>query len=267
MRVVKEGLAVIAGPNKGTQLKYVKDMMINDLGCKIILVDGALNRIAPMTETDGIIIATGAARNTNIDILVKETEALYELLNLPKVSEDKLKFFLHADKIALFSKALDGEIKFLKYGSLIDFGTVEEIVDAIENVQAIFIPALISERVLKQLNDRLNQLWSNKTLIIRDSIKLIAGGDPQNLLKEIKRIKENGGKVKTLQSLPLLAITLNPFYPKYRFDKNSYEPGYIDREELLKQMQNAMEIPVIDIKQEGATRLLETVLNHSRIKS
>lgn len=267
VRVVKEGLAVIAGPNKGTQLKYVKDMMINDLGCKIILVDGALNRIAPMTETDGIIIATGAARNTNIDILVKETEALYELLNLPKVSEDKIKFFLHADKIALFSKALDGEIKFLKYGSLIDFGTVEEIVDAIENVQAIFIPALISERVLKQLNDRLNQLWSNKTLIIRDSIKLIAGGDPQNLLKEIKRIKENGGKVKTLQSLPLLAITLNPFYPKYRFDKNSYEPGYIDREELLKQMQNAMEIPVIDIKQEGATRLLETVLNHSRIKS
>ncbi|HHY41288.1 MAG TPA: hypothetical protein GX514_00295 [Thermoanaerobacterales bacterium] len=260
VRVVKEGLAVVAGPNKGSQLKYVKDKMINELGCKIILVDGALNRIAPMVETDGIIIATGAARNTNIDVLVEETKALYELLNLPKVQEDKLQHFLHLEKIALFPKNTDEGIKLLRYGSLIDNSTVNEILTDINNVQIIFIPYLISELALKQLNDNLRGLWLDKTLIIKDPIKLITGGDSQNLLNEIKRIKENGGNVETLKNLPLLAITVNPFYPKYRFDKNSYEPGYINRDELLEKMQNAMHIPVIDIKQEGAATLVNTLL-------
>ncbi|NLZ53946.1 MAG: hypothetical protein GX892_12535, partial [Thermoanaerobacteraceae bacterium] len=186
VRVVKEGLAVVAGPNKGSQLKYVKGKMINDLGCKIILVDGALNRIAPMIETDGIIIATGASRNANIDILVEETKALYELLNLPKMSEDKLQHFLNIDNIALFPKNPDEEIKYLNYGSLIDISTVNEIINAANDVETIFIPALISEHALKQLNDGLDKLWSNKTLIINDSIKLITGGNSQSLLDEIR---------------------------------------------------------------------------------
>ncbi|NLZ54972.1 MAG: hypothetical protein GX892_17865 [Thermoanaerobacteraceae bacterium] len=57
-----------------------------------------------------------------------------------------------------------------------------------------------------------------------------------------------------------MAITVNPFYPKYRFDKNSYEPGYVNREELLEKMRDAIRIPVIDIKQEGAANLLQNIL-------
>jgi len=267
VRVVKEGLAVIAGPNKGVQLKYVENKMINDFGCKIILVDGALNRIAPMIETDGIIIATGASRNVNINILVKETKALYELLNLPNVSKEESHHFLKIDNIALFPEKPDGEIKLINYGSLIDDSTVNQIIKTINTIKTIFIPSLISQHALKQLNDGLGKLWSNKTLVIKDSIKLIAGGNPENLLDEINRIKKNGGNVKTLKKLPLLAITVNPFYPKYRFDKNSYEPDNIDREELLRKMRNAVKIPVIDINYEGASTLLKTILNNFKLET
>ena len=111
VRVVKEGLAVVAGPNKGSQLKYVENKMINDLRCNVVLVDGALNRIAPMIETDGIILATGASRNVNIDILAEEAKALHELLKLPEVSKDELQYFIDIRKIALISNNIDEKTK------------------------------------------------------------------------------------------------------------------------------------------------------------
>jgi len=266
-KVVKEGLAVVAGPNKGSQLRYVENKMISDLGCQIVLVDGALNRIAPMIETDGIIIATGAARNVNIDVLVNETKALYELLNLPGVSSDKFNNFPQLNKIILFPNDAKGEKQLLNYGSLFDESTVTDIVNAIENTKTIFIPALISEFALMLLNDRLGKRWANKTLVIKDSIKLLTGGNPEKLLNEINKIRNNGGNIKTLRNLPLLAITVNPFYPKYRFEKEIYEPGYIDKKELLEKMRKAVKIPVIDIKYEGADTLLKTLLSYLENKN
>ncbi|MGI5859052.1 MAG: hypothetical protein ACOX8P_07005 [Tepidanaerobacteraceae bacterium] len=261
VRVHKEGLAVVAGPNKGSQLKYVENKMINELNCKVVLVDGALNRIAPMIETDGVIIATGASRNVNIDILVKETKALHELLNLPEVSKEELQYFTDISKIALIPKKIHEKTSFLNYGSLIGNDIVKEIIDKIKCAETVFIPALISEFALKKLNDGLGTLWANKTLIIKDPIKLITGGNPETLINEIKKIKFNGGNVKTLKNLPLLAITVNPFYPKYRFDIDSYEPGYIDREELVDKMRASVDVPIIDIKHEGSLRLLKSILN------
>lgn len=262
VRVIKEGLAVVAGPNKGSQLKYVKNKMIDDLGCNVVLVDGALNRIAPMIETDGIILATGASRNVNIDILAEETKALYELLNLPEVSQAELQYFLDISKIALFPENINEKANFLNYGSLIDNKTIYEITDKINDTGTVYIPALISEYALKKLNDALGRLWTNKALVIKNPIKLITGGNPEILLEEINKIKFNGGDVRTLKNLPLMAITVNPFYPKYRFDKNSYEPGYIDREKLLEHMRTSVGIPVIDIKHEGPLQLMETILKH-----
>jgi hypothetical protein len=261
IRVVQEGLAVVAGPNKGSQLKYVEDKMINELSCKVVLVDGALNRIAPMIETNGIIIATGASRNVNIDILVNETKALYELLNLPELPREELKYFTDIKKITLTLKKNNEKTYFLNYGSLIGNDTVKEIIDKIKVTGTIYIPALVSEFALKKLNDGLGTMWANKTLIIKDPIKLIAGGNPETLVNEINKIKFNGGNVKTLKKLPLLAITVNPFYPKYRFDIGSYEPGYINREELVDKMRISVEVPVIDIKHEGSFRLMETIFN------
>ncbi|NLU09855.1 MAG: hypothetical protein GXW90_02735 [Tepidanaerobacter acetatoxydans] len=263
VKVIKEGLAVVAGPNKGSQLNYIKSRMFNDLNCKVILVDGALNRLAPMIETDGIILATGASRNTDIDVLVEETKALYELLNLPTISKDDLQFLSDIKKIALVPKDSNAKTVFLKYGSLIDNEIVNEIADIIKeiDIKVIFIPALISEFALKTLNDSIGNSWANKDLIISDPIKLIIGGNPETMLKEVNRIKCNDGNIKALKNIPLLAITVNPFYPKYRFDKSSYEPGYINKENLLNKMRTSIEVPVIDIKQEGPSRLLESILS------
>jgi len=261
VRIVEEGLAVVAGPNKGSQLKYVAKKMVEDLGCKIVLVDGALNRIAPMIETDGIIVATGAARNVNIESLVRETKALYEILDLPEVPEEDIHNFSQSDKIVLYPKNPKEEKRELNYGSLIDESTVKEIIGAIEDTKVIFIPALIAENSLKRLNDSLGKLWADKTLVINEPIKLLTGGNPESLLEEVNRIRLRGGSVTTLRKLPLLAITVNPFYPKYRFEKDTYEPGYVDKNELQEKMRGAVKVPVINIRQEGAAALLKVLFD------
>lgn len=260
VKVVEEGLAVVAGPNKGSQLRYVEDKMIKNLNCKVILVDGALNRIAPMIETDGIILATGASRHLNPDILAQETRALQELLTLPEVSLSEQEYFLNMNKITLVCKNHYKETYSLKYGSLIDMETKNSILLKIKKTDIIYIPALISEPVFEQLNDEISDLWANKTLVVRDPIRLITGGRPEKILNGIKKIKEKRGNVKVLKNLPLLAVTVNPFYPKYRFDKNSYEPGYIDRNKLIKKMRSNLSVPVIDVKYDDPSILMENIL-------
>ncbi len=264
VKVTKDGLAVIAGPNKGKHLKYVVNIMVDRLKSKVVLVDGALNRIAPMVETDGIIITTGPSRNPNINALVKEIKALKELLNLPKIPKLDSKNFNDIREITLFSKDRSNKMIYLNYNSLIDIETTNTIISKINEIATVFIPALVSEVELKRLNSGLGKLWSNKTLIIKDPIKLIAGGEPETLLEEISKIKYNNGNIKVLKNLPLLAVTVNPFYPKYSFDKGNYEPCYIDRNKLLNEMRT-LNIPVIDVKYEGTKKLLEIILKNNSI--
>lgn len=258
IKVTDDGLVVIAGPNKSGELKYVLDLLVKKWGSQFVMVDGALNRIAPMVETDGIILATGAAKNTNIGQLVEETRAYYELFNLPQITLEQGKRFYGLYNICLFYEGID-EIKVLNYGSLIDKKTVSDIKNHFNEIKSIYIPALVSEDMLKELNDNVNILWKNKTLVLKDPIKLIAGGNPEGVLKEVTRIFKWGGKVKVLKKLPIIAVSVNPFYPLYRFEKNNYEAGYVNADELASRMKKAIPIPVIDVKKEGLDALIRVI--------
>ena len=81
----------------------------------------------------------------------------------------------------------------------------------------------------------------------------------------IDDILDKGIKLKTLYKLPILAVTINPFYPKYsRFGKNNYEAAYINEEQLFQKMKKRVPFPVINIKKESSTKLkaiIKKVLN------
>lgn len=260
VKITQEGLAVVAGPNKSSELRRTLKILGEKLGCDVILVDGALNRIAPMIETEGVFLATGASRNVNIDSLVEEIKALYELFDLPELEDHEKSILPDTDRITLIPENEDDEISFLDYGFLIDENTVELIAERIDKIKAIYVPALISESMIKKLND-LVKSWKNKTLIIQDSLRLITGGNPERIIAEINRIKNSKGEVKILKGLPLLAVTVNPFYPLYRYDTKSYKPGYIDKDELVSKMQANVPIPIVDVKSDGSSKLTDIIFN------
>lgn len=259
-RVIKEGLVVIAGPNKSIELRYVLSLL-EEMNCQLIIVDGALNRIAPMIETNGIILATGAARNTDIDALVQETKILYYIFNLPEANSEEAKLVLNKKRITLFPLNNNSKTTTIDYSSLIDKQTVEKIKSNIDNTKIIFIPALLSSTILKELNDSLKNLWKDKILIINDSIKIITGGNPEGVFCQIKKTISFGGSIKVLKKVPILCIAVNPFYPFYRFDKKKYEAEYVDAIRLISKMKSNLPVPVVDIKKEGPMEIVSVILN------
>ena len=81
-RVVEEGLVVLAGPNKGRDLNTLLQG-INELECNLTFVDGALNRLVPLMETEALVLATGASRDTSTEFLAHEVRSIYQIFGLP----------------------------------------------------------------------------------------------------------------------------------------------------------------------------------------
>lgn len=255
----KEGLVVLAGPNKGIELQVIIQKL-KQQKTEIILVDGALNRMIPLIYCDALILTTGASRHTDIDLLVDEIESMSRVFTLPlrkhkQVSNEELK--MYQNNIVIIQNKRNSIL--LKGHSLINQKTFDSLINIIGNQECeeIYIPGIISDTVLKKIINKYYLLFQRKTIIINNPAFLLVGSRYIGYLKDIiDDILSRGIKLKTLYKLPILAVTINPFYPKYsRFGKDSYEAAYIDEEQLYQKMKKKVPFPVINIKGEGSTKL------------
>lgn len=81
---VKElGTVVLVGPNSSDDLFDVM-RKLQPYELDFLIVDGAINRMVPFQYVDYVIIATGAARTTNLDELVIEAKLMVKSFLLPK---------------------------------------------------------------------------------------------------------------------------------------------------------------------------------------
>lgn len=255
----KEGLVVLAGPNKGIELQVIIQKL-KQQKTEIILVDGALNRMIPLIYCDALILTTGASRHTDIDLLVDEIESMSRVFTLPlrkhkQVSNEELK--MYQNNIVIIQNKRNSIL--LKGHSLINQKTFDSLINIIGNQECeeIYIPGIISDTVLKKIINKYYLLFQGKTIIINNPAFLLVGSRYIGYLKDIiDDILSRGIKLKTLYKLPILAVTINPFYPKYsRFGKDSYEAAYIDEEQLYQKMKKKVPFPVINIKGEDSTKL------------
>ncbi|MCL6479433.1 MAG: hypothetical protein K6T65_13670, partial [Peptococcaceae bacterium] len=67
-----------------------------------------------------------------------------------------------------------------------------------------------------------------------------------------------------LRSLPLIAVTVNPFYPHYRYGTRDYQPAYLDRKQLLSRIRESLKVPVFDVVQGGPEDLAEAIESFGR---
>lgn len=83
---VKElGTVVLVGPNSSDDLFDVM-RKLQPYELDFLIVDGAINRMVPFQYVDYVIIATGAARTTNLDELVIEAKLMVKSFLLPKAN-------------------------------------------------------------------------------------------------------------------------------------------------------------------------------------
>lgn len=246
-RAVQPGTVVLAGPNKGSHLTEVIER-ITTYGADLMMVDGALNRIGPMVRTEGIVLATGAARNPVIEELAEETSALASIFNLPAVEPAELPQY-DQDKITVVN---NNGTDCLPINSLATADIARALAEKISpETEMVVIPGMVDCHSLSELAGKCGPSLAGKILVFQDSVKLLVGGNPINVSRVLETIIRQGALVKVVNKVPLHLITYNPFYPAYSFDNNTYSSSYVDAERLKEAMLEKVGVPVINVKKDS----------------
>lgn len=238
-RVRSSGLVVLAGPNSEKALELATKRL-EDYRVSALLIDGALNRLAPMRLADGLIIATGAARTTNLELLAQEAEAIDFLLNLPVLTADEA--FLTVNNL------------------LVEANLRQYPLDSCA-FTGIRLTGLIDIKPFLSLTERFRRCPSQPTLIFVNPVSLLLCGDLLKMAGLLKQHVKNGGQAGLSRSLPLLAVTVNPFYPKYHEANREYVGAWVDKQELRAIMAARLKTAVVDVMSEGGDRLYSLVMD------
>lgn len=258
-QVAKPGLVVTAGANKSSEVREL-NLLLSSFGPGVIILDGALNRIAPMVETDGFILATGAAKTIDINKLALETELIEKISSLPQVPNAAVIEQKCLKTITILSPNLKNEVRWTA-SSLFRESDVDALFKSgYEQDSYLFIPGIAGKNALKRIAE-IVRLHHNRLIItFSDPIKLLVNSDISNYQICLAELEEAGAFVGVIKRIPLLAITVNPFYPEYRIESNNYRPAFVDFVRLQVAVQNRVSVPVYNVMRHGAGNLLDTIL-------
>ncbi len=232
-KAITPGLIELAGPSINYQLSIVCENLKN-LGCDLILVDGAFDRRAYATPliSDATILSTGASVSEDMDNVVDLTVHTVELLTLESET-DKLilkvaKKILEKHKIGIINK--DNSIKGL--GLLTALDAAKEITESLDDKsQFLVIKGALTDKLLEDLM-KLTMKYKGLTILVEDGTKLF-------LSKSIfKKFQKKGGILKVINPIKIIAITINPTSPEgYKFNKS----------EFLGLLRQNIKIPIYDL--------------------
>jgi hypothetical protein len=237
-RVHRSGLVVLAGPNSEKTLEQTAARLEKYNVC-LLLVDGALNRLAPMGIVDGLIIATGASRNTNIEALAQEAQAIEFLLNLPQATTQEPA--LHVPNLLIESNLQKHPFADCTYSS-------------------IKFSGMVDIKPFTRLAETLRQCPSLPGLVFSSPIKLLLCGDLVKMSLLIREYCSDGGNVGVLSPLSLLAVTMNPFYPLYNKANREFVKSWLDADEMWSTMSSRLKTPVVDVVGQGEDTLFQLVM-------
>ncbi|MTI94810.1 MAG: hypothetical protein FH749_04890 [Firmicutes bacterium] len=225
VRVQTPGLVVLAGPNSERALKwFIEYLRSRDL--EMLIVDGALNRLAPMAAADSLVISTGAARNRDLQALAAEAEAIETLMTLPQCENPR---------------------PTLKLGSLLVDQQVPDVLRQIDSQPLVEFSGIVDSKPLRKL---LAKLPGEPAIVLNDSIKLLLSGD---LIDTAALVTNYQGVFQVRKSVQLRAVTVNPFFPRYNEANGQYSPDFVDHQLLLDLVRDKLQVPVIDVvRQQGA---------------
>jgi hypothetical protein len=244
LRITQPGLVVVAGPNRKSTLATVVGKMKN-VGVDILLIDGSLNRLAPMAIAEKIIFTTGAARNIDISVLAEEMKTI----------EHAFSFLVNARKlpssrsIALLEKSKTSN---LALNSLLDKDDALSVLENItDKTEYVYIPGLISASAMQSLIERLPKNCPG--IILSDPFTLLLAGEPLAVSSLMELCEKSKVRISFAFKPQLTAITINPFYPKPT--GTAFAAAFVDKNEMMSQMHSAIHTPVFNVKEQESEML------------
>lgn len=239
-----DGFVVLAGPNRRVDLESLL-RKLELRGCDVIMIDGALNRLAAMIVADGLVISTGAAFYEGIEMIAGHAAAMESLFHYPRYSgslplEPGLVACMEGGKC----------IHQLDYGSVLKESIMRQIGEWFSPGRGAvcFLPGVFQPQLFEALlEDYLNRIKGNH-FVFRSPINLLASGDPLTWQACLSKLKANECKIEFMETIDLCFMTVNPFYPKYLQKTGNYVAAYVDAEKLLQMTRGLIDgTPVVDI--------------------
>jgi hypothetical protein len=217
-KAITQGLIELAGPSINKQLSIICKNL-KDLGCNIILVDGAFDRRAYATPliSDATILSTGASVSEDMNHVIDLTLHTVKLLTLEsepnKLILKLAKKILEKNKIGIISK--DNTTKGL--GLLTALDAAKEITESLDNQsQFLVIKGALTDKLLEDLM-KLTNKYKGLTILVEDGTKLFLS---KNMFKKFQK---KGGFLKVINPIKIIAITINPTSPEgYKFNKSEF---------------------------------------------
>ncbi len=248
VEITSPGLVVLAGPNRRSDLEQVL-ADFQEIGVDWVLVDGALNRLAPMICTDGLVLSTGAAFTEDIPSLAEHARALCAMFRFPRFPLPPV------DNITLCSSK-SGQVATLGSGSLLSEAAFQALETATDTClpQQLLIPNACHPARLQELLTRKPALREVQW-VFGSPLKLLASGDPR-LWEMVWASMQHPPQY--FETLPLRCLTLNPFYPSYHAATWSYSENFLDANALLAAVRaQVTDVPVLNLRQPPIPDLLD----------
>ena len=228
-----DGYIELAGPSINNQLKKIC-MELKDLGCDLILVDGAFDRRSYATPliSDATIISTGASVSRTLNEVIDLTVHTINLLNIAQEMNEEAvnlsKKIMKKSKIGIINRT--HSIKLLKVATALD--SAQNIIENLdEDSKYVVISGAITNKLLEDLMSS-TQKHKGITFLVTDGTKLFLSN------KTLTKFQKKGGIIKVLNPINIIAVTINPTSP------NGYE---FDKDVFLKSLTEELKIPVYNL--------------------
>lgn len=204
------------------------------------MIDGALNRLAPMSVADGLVISTGAARSPDAVVLASETAAIESIFQLSTAPVGRSARIVDIPRSYPAAEEIRGVLALI---------AMEETV--------VRFGGLVSASVLRTIAKDRESFGHVRMVVLRDPVVALLSGEPIDVAHALAMCGDVGLPVVVERPLSLSAITVNPFLP--RFEGHSYVADSVPAEALHRLMSSAVQAPVVDVLAEGPARLWEAV--------
>ncbi|WMJ78047.1 MULTISPECIES: hypothetical protein [unclassified Sedimentibacter] len=209
VRIRQSGNMQIAGPVSVTDMKYVSGRL-KHYGAKVVFIDGAIDRKAASSPviSDACIIATGAVLSRDIKKVAEKTAHAVECMLLKQTDDGIRKIIFRKKSTCIIQNTGDVIVPDIKT-SITGGKKINDLVD--EKTTHVFIKGAVTTSLLRDIGE--NKYLRGIKIVIEDGTKVFTD---INVWNELKR---KGLKAETLNTINVIAVTLNPVSPVgYFFD-------------------------------------------------
>lgn len=203
-KALSDGYVELAGPSRNSDIKYICDRL-NNLGCDIALVDGALSRktLASPSITQATIFCSGAVLSRDIDKVVEQIVFDVDMMTIGNINDKKLMdIYKHLEECKIC--IINNDYSYKKLNLKTTLNSQDEIISNLDDYSKyIFVNGIIVNSFIENLI-KVSDKYKNKTILVKDGTKIFLDKLIYNKFISL------GGNIKSIDKINLICISINP---------------------------------------------------------